>query len=112
MVNNTFMISAVKTFGGKTTNGVFHVRFSMQTPGSTKILKQYSAFYSKEKKKQSNARALQMENGSFTLLVFLIVEASYDSNGLRTHNHLVRKRTLNELSGCVFESRCSHLFLH
>ena len=43
-----------------------------------------------------------------------------DSNGIRTHNHLVRKRTLNhstklarlfvyELSGCWFESRCCHL---
>ena len=38
-----------------------------------------------------------------------------DFNGTRTHNHLVRKRTLNhlvyELSGCGFESRCSHLRL-
>ena len=49
-----------------------------------------------------------------------------DSNEIRTHNHLVRKRTLNylakfwpvwlngwvfiyELSGCGFESRCCHL---
>ena len=43
-----------------------------------------------------------------------------DRNGTRTHNHLVRKWTLNhltklpklfvyELSGCGFESRCSHL---
>ena len=40
-----------------------------------------------------------------------------DCNGIRTNNHLVRKRTLNlngwvfvyELSGCWFESRCSHL---
>ena len=42
-----------------------------------------------------------------------------DRNGTGTHNHLVRKRTLNhlangwvfiyELSGCGFESRCSHL---
>ena len=39
-----------------------------------------------------------------------------DRNGTRTHNHLFRKRTLNhgsvfvyELSGCGFESRCSHL---
>ena len=38
------------------------------------------------------------------------------SNGIRTHNHLVRKQTLNngwvfvyELSGCGFESRCCHL---
>ena len=36
-----------------------------------------------------------------------------DSNEIRsTHNHLVRKRTLNhELSGCGFESRCFHLNL-
>ena len=50
-----------------------------------------------------------------------------DCNGTRTHNHLVRKRTLNhlaklaiwlngwmfvyELSGCGFESRCSHSYL-
>ena len=45
-----------------------------------------------------------------------------DSNGIRTHNHLVRKRTLNhsaklarlfvyELSGCWFEFRCCHLNL-
>ena len=42
-----------------------------------------------------------------------------DSNGIRTHNHLVRKRTLNhlaklakfvyKLSGLGFESRCCHL---
>ena len=39
-----------------------------------------------------------------------------DSNGIRTHNHLVHKRTINhlaklanELSGCGFESRCCHL---
>ena len=49
-----------------------------------------------------------------------------DSNGIQTHNHLVRKRTLNnlakltslslsfwvlvhELSGCGFESHCCHL---
>ena len=37
-----------------------------------------------------------------------------DSNGIRTHNHLVPKRTLNhlvfhyELSDCGFESRCCH----
>ena len=43
-----------------------------------------------------------------------MVEKS-DCNGIRTHNHLVRKRTLNhlvfvyELSGCGFESRCSRL---
>ena len=53
----------------------------------------------------------------------------YDSNGIRTHHHLIRKRTLNhlvkiakirpvwvnglvliyELSGCRFKSRCCHL---
>ena len=40
-----------------------------------------------------------------------------DSNGTRTHNNLVRKRTLNhlwvfvyELSGCGFKSRCGHMF--
>ena len=38
-----------------------------------------------------------------------------DFNGTRTHNHLVRKWTLNQLaklaklSGCGFEPRCSHL---
>ena len=44
-----------------------------------------------------------------------------DCNGIRTHNHLVRKRTLNyvtkllcwvfvyELSDCRVESRCGHL---
>ena len=42
-----------------------------------------------------------------------------DSNIIRTHNYLVRKRTLNHLaklalsvrsqSGCGFESRCCHL---
>ena len=38
-----------------------------------------------------------------------------DSNWMWTHNHLVRKRTLNgwmfvyELSGCGFESCCCHL---
>ena len=38
-----------------------------------------------------------------------------DCNGAQTHNHLVRKRALNgwvfiyELSGCGFESPCSHL---
>ena len=38
-----------------------------------------------------------------------------DCNGTRTHNHLVRKRTLNhlvlvyKLSGCGFASRCSNL---
>ena len=44
-----------------------------------------------------------------------------DSNKIRTHNYLVRKRTLNrpvwlngwvflyELSGCKLESRCCHL---
>ena len=41
-----------------------------------------------------------------------------DSNGIRTHNHLVRKRTLNhlvdcvlvyEVNGCGFESRSYHL---
>ena len=40
-----------------------------------------------------------------------------DSNVIRNHNHVVRKRTLNhlakwvvyELSGCRFESRCCHL---
>ena len=38
------------------------------------------------------------------------------SNGSRTYNHLVRKRTLNQfgqmvhgLNGCTFESRCSNL---
>ena len=38
-----------------------------------------------------------------------------DSNGIRTHNHLVRKRTLRvfgyELRGCGFESRYCHLNL-
>ena len=39
-----------------------------------------------------------------------------DSNGIRTHKHLVHKRTLNhlavsELSGCGFQSRCCHLNL-
>ena len=44
-----------------------------------------------------------------------------DCNVIRTHNHLVRKRTLNQpiclngwvfdydLSGCGFDSRCSHI---
>ena len=37
-----------------------------------------------------------------------------DCNRTRTHNHLVRKRTLKwvlvyKLSGCGFKSRCSHL---
>ena len=44
--------------------------------------------------------------------------------GTRTHNHLVRKRTLNhwvrlaslvlvyKISGCGFESNCSHFNLH
>ena len=34
-----------------------------------------------------------------------------DCKGTQTHNHIVRKRTLNhlaELSGCGFESLCSH----
>ena len=34
-----------------------------------------------------------------------------DSNGIRTHSQLVRKRILNylaKLSGCGFESRCCH----
>ena len=46
-----------------------------------------------------------------------------DSNGIRTHNYLVRKRTLNhlakvakpfvyKLSGCGFESHCCHLSIH
>ena len=51
---------------------------------------------------------------------------SFYSNGIRTHNDLVRKRTLNhlaklavwlngwvfvyELSGCGFESRCCQLY--
>ena len=47
-----------------------------------------------------------------------------DCNGIRTHNHLVHKRTLNhlvklptgwvfvyELSGCGFDSRCRHSFI-
>ena len=33
----------------------------------------------------------------------------YDCNGTRTHNHLVC--TVYELSGCAFESLCSHLNL-
>ena len=39
-------------------------------------------------------------------------------NETRTHNHLVRKQTLNhlaklvELSGCRFESRCSTVFIN
>ena len=36
-----------------------------------------------------------------------------DSNGIRTHNHLVSKRTgwvfSNELIGCGFQPRYSHL---
>ena len=32
-----------------------------------------------------------------------------DYNWTWTHNHLVHKRTLYELSGCGFESSCSHL---
>ena len=41
--------------------------------------------------------------------------SSNNSNGMRTHNHLVCKGTLNhlaklgELSACRFESRCCHL---
>ena len=52
-----------------------------------------------------------------------ILQFTYDSqttaqsNGIQTHNHLVRKQTLNhlakvfvfELNGCGFESRCCHL---
>ena len=40
------------------------------------------------------------------------IKSLSDSNTIRTHNHLARKRTFNhlaKLSGCGFELRCCHL---
>ena len=52
---------------------------------------------------------------SFSRVLADIFEAIFN-NAIRTHNHLVRKRTLNgygwmfvhKLIGCEFESRCCH----